>query len=502
MNPYSMLPTKHRSAKHRWSATAAAIITLPFFLSMSGGAIALETNEDDYALKLLGKYLFFDKSISSPSRQSCSSCHTPDAGWTNGTSGINLKQVAVTGANPHTVGNLKPPTASYATLIPNFRFGGAGGATGGNFWNGRSKGDEVRDLLNEGPSYKYDKYMGGATDQAHASPFINPVEQGLASKMAACEIVKSAKYAPLYKIAYDGASINCAEGDVEITFARFALAIGAYEFSSEVNPFDSKRDRAIKNDSDGVFPLDDFTEQENLGHDLFYGALSELNPAVIPNPAFPGPTPIPDPNPIPEFLPKSAGCGLFCHRSNAATDPLGVSLDERYTGDGYFTIGTPRNVEIPGNPAPDRGLAATTLQARHTGAHKAPTLRNVDKRRGKGFVKAYTHAGWFKSLESLVHFYNTSTIGGDTAEMFGVTRCPDDVVTEKDALAQNCWPEPEFDGPPGAAAGVFRFIIGDRGLSLEEEASIVSYLKALTDIPTAKAPKPFDLKKYNKGQPF
>jgi len=127
-------------------------------------------------------------------------------------------------------------------------------------------------------------------------------------------------------------------------------------------------------------------------------------------------------------------------------------------------------------------------------------LRNVDKRRGKGFVKAYTHAGWFKSLESLVHFYNTSTIGGATAESFGVTRCPDDVLTEKDALAQNCWPEPEFDAPNGAP--VIRAFIGNRNLSLAEEAAIVSYLKALTDIPTAKAPKPFDLKKYDKGQPF
>jgi cytochrome c peroxidase len=272
--------------------------------------------------------------------------------------------------------------------------------------------------------------------------------------------------------------------------------------------FDSKRDRAIKSDLSGdpassipapFFPLDDFTDQENLGHDLFYGAESLLNPADNPNPAFPNPN-----FPVPEFIPTSAGCGVFCHRSNAGTDPLGVSLDERYTGDGFFNIGTPHNVEIPGNPASDIGLAHTTGQPRHTGAHKAPTLRNVDKRRGKGFKKAYTHNGWFKSLESLVHFYNTSTIGGTTAGLMGVTRCPDDVVTEKQALANNCWPEPEFDGrrPDGPAAGVIRGFIGDRGLSLEEEAAIVSYLKTLTDISTAKAPKPFNLKKYLNEQPF
>ncbi len=514
---YNILPTKRR-----WGVTAA-IVALPFFLSMTGGAMANllgpfddENNPTvDYELKLLGKYLFFDK-ISQPRRQSCSSCHTPDAGWTNGTSGINSHDVAVTGANPHTVGNLKPPTATYATLIPDFRLGGAGGATGGNFWNGRAKGFDdghvkgtpglvdsvagVKDILgvlvSETPDvYEYDSYsiyFGGAADQAHASPFINNLEQGLPDKIAVCELVESAKYAPLYAMAYVGASIDCSVENVNTTFGRFALAIAAYETSGDLNMFDSKRDRAIKNDSDGVFPLDDFTDQENLGHDLFYGATSDLNPADIPNP---------NPN-GPPFIAQSAGCGVFCHRSFPVADPLGVSLEERYTSDGYFTIGTPRNVEIPGNPEPDIGLAFTTMNARHTGAHKAPTLRNVDKRRDDGFKKAYTHNGWFKSLESLVHFYNTSTIGGDTAESFGVTRCLDDVVTEKQALANNCWPEPEFDGPVGLAAGVFRFIIGDRGLSLEEEAAIVSYLKALTDIPTAKAPKPFSLRKYNKGQSF
>ena len=94
MKLYNILPTKFRRG------VASAIVVLPFFLSMAGGAQALEPTENDYELKLLGKYLFFDK-ISVPSRQSCASCHTPDAGWTNGTSGTNQKQVAVTGANPH-----------------------------------------------------------------------------------------------------------------------------------------------------------------------------------------------------------------------------------------------------------------------------------------------------------------------------------------------------------------------------------------------------------------
>jgi cytochrome c peroxidase len=47
----------------------------------------------------------------------------------------------------------------------------------------------------------------------------------------------------------------------------------------------------------------------------------------------------------------------------------------------------------------------------------------VDKRPYKAFTKAYAHNGWFKSMESIVHFYNTALIGGATANSFGITRC-------------------------------------------------------------------------------
>src|SRR5665811_1893190 len=46
------------------------------------------------------------------------------------------------------------------------------------------------------------------------------------------------------------------------------------------------------------------------------------------------------------------------------------------------------------------------------GKHKVPTLRNVDKRPYLGFVKAYGHNGYFKSLKEIVHFYNTRDVPG------------------------------------------------------------------------------------------
>ena len=46
------------------------------------------------------------------------------------------------------------------------------------------------------------------------------------------------------------------------------------------------------------------------------------------------------------------------------------------------------------------------------GKQKVPTLRNVDLRPAKKFVKAYGHNGYFKSLEEIVHFYNTRDVPG------------------------------------------------------------------------------------------
>jgi cytochrome c peroxidase len=83
------------------------------------------------------------------------------------------------------------------------------------------------------------------------------------------------------------------------------------------------------------------------------------------------------------------------------------------------------------------------------GKQKVPTLRNVDLRPSPDFVKAYTHNGVFKSLEDVVHFYNT-----------------------RDVLE---WP------PPEVPENVNSDELGDLGLTPEEEAAVVAFLKTLSD---------------------
>jgi hypothetical protein len=313
------------------------------------------------------------------------------------------------------------------------------------------------------------------------------------------------------------------------------LAVGAWQGSPDLNSFSSKRDTSLKAElacacqnpaseeypgdevcgqlqdvanpsvcthadyinSPGDFPLVGLTDEENFGHDLFYGIASELNPAR-----------------------KNANCGN-CHSDNPPPPPFppglppgdtGAELFQIYAADDYHNIGTPPNPDIPitynsdgSVKDPDLGIAGHTGTALilRPGFFKTPTLRNVDKRKAPDFIKAYTHNGWFKSLDSIVHFYNTAFLGGvlpgppgqpprvipyeqTTAYKFGITRCSPEITTEKDALANNCWPAPAYSvGIP------MPNLIGDLKLTIEEEAAIVAYMKTFTDEFTPQAPAPY-----------
>jgi cytochrome c peroxidase len=85
------------------------------------------------------------------------------------------------------------------------------------------------------------------------------------------------------------------------------------------------------------------------------------------------------------------------------------------------------------------------------GKFKVPTLRNVDLRPNRRFVKAYGHNGYFKSLWEIVHFYNTRDVPGAG------------------------WPAPEL------ADNINTTEMGNLGLNYGEELAIVAFLKTLSD---------------------
>jgi cytochrome c peroxidase len=87
------------------------------------------------------------------------------------------------------------------------------------------------------------------------------------------------------------------------------------------------------------------------------------------------------------------------------------------------------------------------------------------------------HNGYFKNLPDIVHYYNTR---------FAKTFCEDldspiIEATAAEAIANGCWPVPEF---PGTAVK----FIGNMGLTEAEEAALIAFLETLSDERTPSAP--------------
>jgi cytochrome c peroxidase len=376
-------------------------------------------------MEKLGKNLFFDN-ISSPDWMACATCHSPDAGWTGPIPGINKHGAVYRGAVPTRFGNRKPPSAAYATFSPVFYYDEDEALfIGGNFWDGRATGERLGNP---------------AADQA-LGPFLNPVEQNNPSKEAVCLQVAISNYAGLFEEVWGPGSLDCVLY-TETMYDQVGLSIAAYEASGEVNQFSSKYDAFLAGEAM-------LSDQEAQGLALFEG---------------------------------KAMCSA-CH-------PTGPG--SAFTDFTYDNLGVPRNPENPfynmdtellddgtpinplGNAWVDPGLGGF-LQTRpewqdkaggNMGKHKVPTLRNVGKGFGKDTPKAYGHNGYFKSLKSVVHFYNTK----DTKP-----ECPDPFTAEKDALRMNCWPVPEVPANENTAE------LGSLGLTEAEEDAIVAFMLTLSD---------------------
>jgi cytochrome c peroxidase len=387
------------------------------FVFIAFGIVASQAKAKDSELtpmEQLGKNLFFDK-ISSPDSMSCADCHAPEVGFTGPIGGINQHGAVYRGAVPQRFGNRKPPSAAYATLSPVFYYDEDEGLfIGGNFWDGRATGEVLGNP---------------AADQA-LGPFLNPVEQNNASKMAVLEQVASSKYTGLWELVWGEPVRYDNETEIEKNYDRIGLAIAAYENSSEVNQFSSKYDYYLLGEVE-------LTDQEAWGLELFEG--KGFCSACHPSEVGPGGEP-----------------PLF---TDFTFDNLGVPKNPDnpfYSMDTvYLSDGTPINPVGAAWIDPGLGGFLMTrpewedLAAENWGKHKVPTLRNIDKRNGNNFPKAFMHNGVFKSLKEVVRFYNTRDV-----EM---------------------WPLPEV------GMNINTDELGDLGLTDAEEDAIVAFMKTLSD---------------------
>jgi cytochrome c peroxidase len=415
-------------------------------------------------VELIGKLLLYDKNISVNRNEACAFCHMPETGFTGPVSELNRTTGSYPGSVRTRFSNRKPQSHAYAPLSPVLHYNpGQGDLVGGNFWDMRATG---RRLGNP------------AAEQAEGPP-VNPVEMGLPD--LACTVYRASQrpYRALFEHVWGAQAFAIAwPNDVEqvcnepgptpandpmpvhlsdldrgravATFDQIAQSIAGYEASAEVTSFTSKFDAVLAGRAK-------FTTQEQLGYDLFRG---------------------------------KAQCNE-CHRDGGpGEDPLFTD----FTAD---NIGTPANPKLPyyaegqpdargyvANPAGgsyvDLGVGNFLLSGHQLSQPSAvdarwvplasdnnarfqvPTLRNLDKRPSREFIKAYGHNGYFKSLKSIVHFYNTRD---------ALPRCQPNDPGE----GTTCWPAPE------SIENMNTERMGKLGLTDAEEDALVAFMQTLTD---------------------
>ena len=103
-------------------------------------------------------------------------------------------------------------------------------------------------------------------------------------------------------------------------------------------------------------------------------------------------------------LPKNLALPFYCENT---ADQFGFVANPK----GIDAIDLGVGAFLSGSLNPNKEDWAP-LAPQFNGKFRTPTLRNVDLRPRPDFVKAYMHNGYLKSLEEVVHFYNTrDTLG-------------------------------------------------------------------------------------------
>jgi cytochrome c peroxidase len=428
------------------------------------GKYSTDPTSPDSAKSILGKVMIYDRNLSVNGTAACATCHTAQEGFTGGVSLLNNTTVSFVGAIGDRDSGRKPMSYGYAPFAPVlFYRSSTGDFVGGNFWDERATG-----LVTGNP----------AADQALGPP-LNPLE--MANPDAACVVyhLSQSAYRSLFEQVWGAQSfaitwpadtaqfcaqpagstttassavvpLSSADRDqANTTFHNMGLAMANYESGPEVSPFSSKYDFVQAGKAT-------FTATEEEGYQLFTG---------------------------------SANCSQ-CH----ATTPTGTATQPVFTDFTAVNLGIPQNTEIPyytenapdtygyvANPEGpayrDDGVGAflagsgnsdwAALAPRFVGTFQVASLRNVAKRPRATFVKGYMHNGYLKTLQEVVHFYNTRDM---------LPSCPSSLGTAiGGAVGHTCWPSPEVP------ANVNHTQTGNLGLTHDQELAIVAFLQTLTD---------------------
>jgi len=374
----------------------------------------------------LGERLYSDINLSLNRNQSCESCHSlarvevpteiasgrfkmakqPALGRVD-PSNVRDGTAVSNGSIARAFGGLNAPSAAYASFSPVFHWDeDERRFFGGQFWNGRAS-----DLV----------------EQAKG-PFVNPLEMAMTSEWSVVERLQEDRhYRKLFRSVFGIDLRRLREGDPGVSAAYHAMAeaIAAFETTRAFNRFDSKFDFE-------AVGITSYTATEQRGADLFDGV---------------------------------AQCSA-CHTTEGIN---GEGTPSLLTDFSYDNLGTPANPQLP-SPSIDPGLLGNPnlLNARGEptpieeveGRHKVMSLRNI------ALTAPYMHNGVFKTLEEVVHFYNTRD---------ALPECNDPSDATNPGFGSTCWPRGEFHETRNTSE------LGNLGLSAQDEADIVAYLKTFTD---------------------
>ena len=266
----------------------------------------------------------------------------------------------------------------------------------------------MRRKVSEEGGLFWDGRVNTLAEQAQGPP-LNPLEMANPDIETIAEKLQALNYAELFTEVYGADALR----DPAKAYDNMADAIAAYEKTSEVSPFSSKYDHFLRGETE-------LSEQEMRGLRLFED--------------------------------EDKGNCAACHPSKSDDD----DEDSRplFTDFTYDNLGTPKNPENPFYSLPkelnpdgfafvDLGLGAVVNDPAENGKFRVPTLRNV------AITPPYMHNGVFKTLFTVLAFYNTRDVAG--------------------------WP------PPEVAATVNREELGDLGLTNQELEDVAAFLRTLTD---------------------
>lgn len=482
------------------------LLQLVFFIVMLL-SVTIAIAKQPEPIEKLGKAIYNNKNLSIQRPQACMSCHHPKAGFADpkNTQSPYMNPVSE-GSIPKRFGNRNAPTAAYSGFSPIFHFQceeydppGSfdpndcvdGLFIGGTFWDGRASGRDVTATGDLGAGPTYDPIA----DQAKG-PFLNPIEMGLGSIQEVVDIVLASDAGGLFmKLNPDAFDVD-GNVDYDLAYNRIAEAIAAFERSFQVNKFNSRFDKfvaeqiakdpsfdpslfGISPQSDGfrffAGPLEGFksnhmSQDELIGLSLFnsdsdnsgssgrvggmcYACHPTADHVVEPD----------DPN-------RVVVAGTYpAMYTDFSYDNLGVPVNERavqlfeiFAGVGNYTADLGLGAQVPLMEDACIGWPCNAiigdLGSAQAGTFKVSGLRDIAE------TAPYSHNGYFPTLHSIVHFYNTAGVK---------TECTGN-LSATDAIAANCWPAPEV-------GDANRDELGNLGLNSTQEMQIVMFMQTLSD---------------------